>query len=27
VFARALGDVKSLKTIKAGTRVQVTKIA
>jgi uncharacterized protein len=27
VFARALGDVKSLKAIKAGTRVQVTKLA
>jgi uncharacterized protein len=27
IFARALGDVKSLKAIKAGTRVQVTKIA
>ena len=27
VFARAIGDVKSLKAIKAGTRVQVTKIA
>jgi uncharacterized protein len=27
VFARALGDVKSLKSIKAGTRVRVTRIA
>jgi len=27
VFARALGDVKSLKAIKAGTRVQVTILA
>jgi Uncharacterized conserved protein len=27
VFARAIGDVKGLKAIKAGTRVQVTKIA
>ena len=27
VFARTIGDVKSLKAIKAGTRVQVTKIA
>ena len=27
VFARALGDVKVLKAIKAGTRVQVTKVA
>ena len=27
VFARAIGDVKSLKAIKAGTRVQVAKIA
>jgi hypothetical protein len=27
VFARALGDVKGLKAIKAGTRVQVTKLA
>ena len=27
VFARAIGDVKGLKAIKAGTRVQVAKIA
>jgi len=27
VFARALGDVKGLKAIKAGTRVKVTKLA
>jgi hypothetical protein len=27
VFARAVGDVKVLKAIKAGTRVQVTKVA
>ncbi len=27
VFARALGDVKVLKAIKAGTRVQVTQVA
>ena len=27
VFARALGDVKRLKAIKAGTRVQLTEIA
>src|SRR5215469_3330973 len=27
VFARVLGDVKVLKSIKAGTRVQVTKVA
>ena len=27
VFARAIGDVKGLKAIKAGTRVQVTTIA
>jgi hypothetical protein len=27
VFARALADVKGLKAIKAGTRVQVTKLA
>lgn len=27
VFARAVGDVKGLKAIKAGTRVQVAKIA
>ena len=27
VFARAFGDVKGLKAIKAGTRVQVAKIA
>ena len=27
VFARALGDVKALKAVKAGTRVHVTKVA
>jgi hypothetical protein len=27
VFARVLGDVKVLKPVKAGTRVQVTKVA
>jgi hypothetical protein len=27
IFARAVGDVKALKAIKAGTRVNVTKIA
>jgi hypothetical protein len=27
VFARALGEVKSLKSVKAGTRVRVTRIA
>src|SRR6266481_3822596 len=27
VFAKALGDVKALKAVKAGTRVKVTKVA